>query len=293
MSGPGAALPIPPASDLPAATASSRTGRWPAGPFQVMAWLLGGLLLAFIVLPLIRLAATSSVSSLRQAAASAQIRDATLLSLQDAAITAGIATLFAVPLAYVLARHRFPGRGTIQALVDLPLAVPHTVAGIALLFLLGRTGWIGGPAGRIGISFYGSQWGIVAAMLFVSCPFAVNSARVAFEAIDPRLEQAARSLGATPWHAFRRVTLPLGLRGVLTGAVLVYARSISEFGAVVIIAYYPATAPVEIYNLFLQSGLTQSASAAVVLLIVTLATFLVLRTLASGRLLSRIDRAYT
>jgi len=142
------------------------------------------------------------------------------------------------------------------------------------------------------VSVYGSQWGIVAAMLFVSAPFAVNSARVAFEAIDPRLERAARSLGASPWHAFRRVTLPLGLRGVLTGAVLVYARSISEFGAVVIIAYYPATAPVEIYNLFLQSGLTQSASAAVVLLIVTLATFLVLRTLASGRLLARVDRAY-
>jgi molybdate/tungstate transport system permease protein len=142
------------------------------------------------------------------------------------------------------------------------------------------------------VSFYGSQWGIVAAMLFVSAPFAVNSARVAFEAIDPRLEHAARSLGASPWHAFRRVALPLGLRGVLTGAVLVYARSISEFGAVVIIAYYPATAPVQIYNLFLQSGLTQSASAAVLLLIVTLATFLVLRTLASGRLLARVDRAY-
>jgi molybdate/tungstate transport system permease protein len=271
----------------------NRARRWPSGTFETITWLLGGLLLAFIVLPLIRLGATSSPASLRQAAASAQIRDATLLSLQDAAITAGIATLFGVPLAYVLARHRFRGRGAIQALVDLPLVVPHTVAGIALLFLLGRTGWIGAPAGHLGVSFYGSQWGIVAAMLFVSCPFAVNSARIAFETIDPRLEQAARSLGATPWHAFRRITVPLGLRGILTGAVLVYARSISEFGAVVIIAYYPATAPVEIYNLFLQSGLTQSASAAVVLLIVTMATFLVLRTLASGQLLTRIDRAYT
>jgi molybdate/tungstate transport system permease protein len=271
---------------------SVKPRRWPSGAFQAIIWLLGGLLLAFVVLPLIRLVATASPSSLNQAAASAQVRDATLLSLQDAAITACIATLFGVPLAYVLARHRFRGRGVVQALVDLPLVVPHTVAGIALLFLLGRTGWIGAPASRIGLSFYGSQWGIVAAMLFVSCPFAVNSARVAFEAIDPRLDQAARSLGATPWHAFRRVTVPLGLRGVLTGAVLVYARSISEFGAVVIIAYYPATAPVEIYNLFLQSGLTQSASAAVVLLIVTLATFLVLRTLASGWLLGRVDRAY-
>jgi molybdate/tungstate transport system permease protein len=266
---------------------------WPGGWFGVVMWLLGGLLLAFIVLPIVRLATTSSVSSLRQAAETTAIRDATLLSLQAAAITAAIATVLGVPLAYVLARGSFRGRGLVQALVDLPLVVPHTVAGIALLFLLGRTGWVGGPATHLGVSFYGSKWGIIAAMLFVSCPFAVNSARVAFEAIDPRLERAARSLGATRWHAFRRVTLPLGLRGVLTGAVLVYARSISEFGAVVIIAYYPATAPVEIYDLFLQSGLTQSASAAVVLLIVTLSTFLVFRALASGRLLARINRAYS
>lgn len=272
--------------------ARTRPGGWPSGPFGVVIWLLGGLLLAFIGLPILRLATTSSLTSLRHAAASAQIRDATLLSLQAAAITAGIATLLGVPLAYLLARRRFPGHGLVQAIVDLPLVVPHTVAGIALLFLFGRTGWVGAPASRLGITFYGSQWGIVTAMLFVSAPFAVNSARVAFETIDPGLEQAARSLGASGWHAFRRITLPLAVRGVLTGAVLVYARSISEFGAVVIIAYYPATAPVEIYNLFLQSGLTQSASAAVVLLIVTLATFGVFRTLASGRLLARVDGAY-
>ena len=273
-------------------TTPGTPARWRPGWFAALVWLLSGLLLAFIVLPVVRLAATSPPGSLRQAAAIPAIRDATLLSLQAAAITAAIATVFGVPLAYLLARGAFPGRGLIQALVDLPLAVPHTVAGIGLLFLLGRTGWIGAPAGHVGVSFYGSQWGVIAAMLFVSVPFEVNSARVAFESIDPRLEQAARGLGATPWHAFRRITLPLGLRGVLTGAVLVYARSISEFGAVVIIAYYPATAPVEIYNLFLQSGLTQAASAAVILLLVTLATFLVFRTLASGRLLTRIDRVY-
>jgi molybdate/tungstate transport system permease protein len=268
----------------------SRQG-WPW--FTVLMWLASGLLLAFIVLPIVRLLGAAPPSSLRQAAATAEVRDATLLSLQAAAITAGIATVFGVPLASLLARGDFRGRGVLQAVVDLPLVIPHTVAGIALLFVFGRTGWVGAPAARVGVSFYGSQWGIVAAMLFVSAPFAVNSARVAFEAIDPRLERAARSLGATPWHAFRRVTLPLGVRGVLTGAVLVYARSISEFGAVVILAYYPATAPVEIYNLFLQSGLTQSAAAAVILLLVTLSTFLVLRVLASGRLLARTDRAYS
>ena len=140
-----------------------------------------------------------------------------------------------------------------QAIVDLPLAVPHTVAGIALLFLYGRTGWVGAPASHLGISFYGSQWGIIAAMLFVSAPFAVNSARVAFEAIDPNLERAARSLGATrcnlsPHHvAARRARRADRRRARLRPCD-------REFGAVVIIAYYPVTAPVEIYNMFLQSG---------------------------------------
>jgi molybdate/tungstate transport system permease protein len=274
-------------------TAPAGTARrisWSSGTFHSLMWVLGGLLVAFILLPVVRLATTSSVHSLSQAAETAQIRDAIQLSLQDAAITAAIATLVGVPLAYVLARWRFRGRTLVQAVVDLPLAVPHTVAGIALLFVFGRTGWVGGPASHTGISFYGSQWGIVVAMLFVSAPFAVNSTRVALEAIEPNLERAARSLGASPSFCFRHVTLPLAARGVMTGVVLVYARSISEFGAVVIIAFYPLTAPVEVYNLFLQSGLTESAAAAVLLLFVSLATFLVLRTLASGWLFAGADR---
>lgn len=265
--------------------------RWPSGLFRAVMWMLSGLLLGFILLPVLRLVATSSVASLGHALAAADTRAALVLSVQDAAITAVLATLLGVPLGYLLARPAFPGRTLVQALVDLPLAVPHTVAGIALLFVFGRTGWIGAPADAAGLPFYGTQAGIVVAMLFVSAPFAVNSARVAFEALDPNIERAARSLGATPGQTFRRVSLPLAWRGALTGAVLAYARSISEFGAVVILAYYPATAPVVIYNLFLSAGLTASASAAVLLLVVALATFLVLRTLASGWPVASTERA--
>jgi molybdate/tungstate transport system permease protein len=268
-------------------------GLVPTGLFPALMWLAGGLLLGFIVLPVIRLVTTSTPAGLATALGDADIRDALLLSVVDATITAVLATGLGVPLAYLLARRRFPGRALVQAVVDLPLAVPHTVAGIALLFVFGRTGWIGAPASAAGIAFYGTQAGIVVAMLFVSAPFAVNSARVAFEALDPNVERAARSLGATPAQTFRRVSVPLAWRGVLTGTVLVYARSISEFGAVVILAYYPATAPVAIYNRFLSAGLTESASAAVLLLIVALATFLVLRTLASGWLVAGPERGRT
>jgi molybdate/tungstate transport system permease protein len=271
------------AGTLMAATGPGRgPGRISSGLFPALMWLASGLLLGFILLPVIRLVTSSSPASLGAALADSQIRDALLLSLQDAGIAAVVGTLLAVPLAYLLARERLPGHALIQAVVDLPLAIPHTVAGIALLFVFGRTGWIGAPAAATGLSFYGTQIGIVVAMLFVSAPFAVNSARVAFEVLDPNIERAARSLGATPGQTFRRISLPLAWRGVLTGAVLVYARSISEFGAVVILAYYPATAPVAIYNRFLSSGLADSSAAAVLLLIVALATFLVLRTLAGG-----------
>ncbi|WP_326836887.1 ABC transporter permease [Amycolatopsis rhabdoformis] len=269
-------------------------GRWtvrvPRGLFPALLWTASGLLLGFILLPVFGLITATSPGGLRAAVANEEIRDAVLLSVQDAAITAVVATVLGVPLAYLLARRRFPGHALVQAIVDLPLAIPHTVAGIALLFVFGRTGWLGTPAQATGFPFYGTQAGIIVAMLFVSAPFAVNSARVAFEALDPFVERAARSLGATPGQTFRRVTVPLAWRGVLTGAVLVYARSISEFGAVVILAYYPATAPVAIYNLFLSSGLAESASAAVLLLLVALATFLVLRTLASGWLVAGATR---
>ena len=252
--------------------------------FEAVLWLCGGLLIAFVVLPLVRLLTAVPVSALRSAAANAEIRDALTRSLVDASITAVIATVLGAPLGYLLARRAFPGRAVVEAVVDLPLAVPHTVAGIALLLVYGRAGWIGSPASNLGVSFYGADAGIIVAMLFVSAPFAVDSAKVAFGSLDPGLEKAARSLGARPSYTFRRVTLPLAYRGVLAGGVLVYARSISEFGALAILAYYPVTAPVEIYNLFLRGGLTDAAAASVLLLIVTLATFLVLRVLVGGRL---------
>ena len=167
-----------------------------------------------------------------------------------------------VPLAYVLARTNFPGKSVVAALIDLPLAVPHTVAGIALLMVFGRQGVLGEPLQALaGLQFWGTLAGIVAAMLFVSAPYTVNAARIGFEAVDPRLEKIARTLGLGPWQTFWQITLPLAWRSIMTGVTLTYARSISEFGAVVILVYYPMTAPVKIYELFLRFGLDQAAAA--------------------------------
>jgi molybdate/tungstate transport system permease protein len=120
-------------------------------------------------------------------------------------------------------------------------------------------------------------------MLFVSAPYAVNAARIGFEAIDPRLEKVARTLGMGPWAVLLHVTLPLASRSIMTGLTLTYARAISEFAAVAILAYYPMTAPVKIYQMFLEFGIDTAAAMALLLLVVSLALFILFRNLARTR----------
>lgn len=249
--------------------------------------LLGTIFLASIVLPLAVLSinALSAPGELAHVASDTEAQSAVWLSLEAAMLTAVIAGLFGIPLAWLLARVEFPGKGLIQALVDVPLTVPHVVAGIAVLFVYGRRGLIGGPLHDLfGLSFWGSMPGIVVAMLFVSAPFTVSAARLALEAVDPQLERAARSLGAGPWRVLWSVVLPLSWRGLLTAMTLGYARAVSEFGSVVIIAYYPMTAPVKIYDLFLRFGLPESLALSFIVLVISLLIFIALRVLAgSGR----------
>jgi molybdate/tungstate transport system permease protein len=246
--------------------------------------LVGGLLLVFIALPLLRLYGAQTPDSIVRVAAMAEVRSAILLSVEAALATAVCAALFGVPLAYLLARTSFPGKGLVEAIVDLPLAVPHTVVGIALLFVFGRTGLVGAPVAELtGFQFWGTAGGIVVAMLYVSAPYAVNAARVGFEAVDPRLEKVARTLGAGRWAVFLQVSLPLAARGILTGLALTFARSISEFGSVVVLTYYPMTAPVKIYDMFLQFGLADSSAMAALFLAVTLSLFIVFRWLFASR----------
>ena len=246
-----------------------------------MLWLLGGLLLAIIVLPLVRLALEPTFPDLLSAARDVSVRNAILLSVSGAFLAALVSALLGVPLAYLLARGRFVGRGLVSAIVDLPLSVPHTVAGIALLMVFGRRGIIGEPAAALlGVRFWATLAGIVVAMVFVAAPYTVNAARLGFAGVDPRLEMVARTLGLRPWRVLWRITLPLAWHGIATGLTLTFARAISEFAAVAILVYYPMTAPVKIYELFLQNGLNEAAAAAVLLLALSLALFIVFRQFA-------------
>ena len=196
------------------------------------------------------------------------------LTLYTSFLATLIAFFFGVLLAYVLARKEFPGKGLIESVIDVPVIVPHTVAGIALLTVFGRHGLIGSTTP---ISFIDAIPGIVVAMLFVSLPFLINSAREGFQSVDPRLENIARTLGTSRWGAFYRVSLPLASRHLLVGSIMAWARGISEFGAVVIIAYYPMITPTLIYERFLSTRLKASRPVAVLLILVCLTIFILLR----------------
>jgi molybdate/tungstate transport system permease protein len=203
------------------------------------------------------------------------------------AFTATAATLIGVaggtPLAYLLARHRFPGRAGLAALLDLPLLIPHPVAGIALLLALGRGSALGAALLVLGLRVAGSRTGIVCAMLFVSAPLYLSAAREAFARIDPRYEAVARTLGDPAWRAFRRVTLPLAARGLIAASVVMWARAVSEFGAIVILTYNPKVASVLSYDRFTSYGLTEALPVAAVLVLLALIPLTALRALRYER----------
>jgi molybdate/tungstate transport system permease protein len=233
----------------------------------------------FIVGPLLRLLLMASPASLAAALGDRELRDAIVLTVLTATAATAIGALLGVPLAYLLARRRFPGLRLVQGLVDLPVVIPHPVAGIALLLFLGRRSPLGGALGSLGLEFVSHVPGIVVAMLFVSVPLLVSGAREAFASVDPKLERVARTLGDSPWQAFRRVTVPLAGRGILAGAILAWARSVSEFGSIVILTYNPKVASIYIFDRFTAYGLSAAVPAAVLLLLVALVVFVAVRVL--------------
>ncbi|MBS3817624.1 MAG: ABC transporter permease [Candidatus Thermoplasmatota archaeon] len=241
--------------------------------------ILGILLLIFILLPLAELF-NAALPDIEQALSDPKAVNSIFVSLSAALAATLLGLVFGIPLSYVMARKQFPAKAFVEGVIDLPMVVPHTVAGIALLVVFGRNGSLGKPLGEAGIRFMDAFPGIVVAMLFVSIPFIVNQIREGFEDVDPKLEKVAMSLGADRKKTFLTVSLPLVKRNILSGAVMAWARAISEFGAVVIIAYYPQSAPVYIYEVYTSYGLQASRPVAALLLIVCLTIFVVVRTLS-------------
>ncbi len=251
----------------------------PAG-FTIIFSLLGSVIVLLIVLPLLKMTLFGDPAIILETVQDRDVIEAIWLSLRASLYATLFCLIFGIPLAYILARHDFAGRRLIEGLIDLPIMVPHTAAGIALLTVFGKKFFAGQLFSKLGIGFVGRLPGIVVAMSFVSLPFLVNSAKDGFRSIDPRLENISRTLGASPWRTFWEITLPLSYRHILSGAIMMWARGISEFGAVVILAYHPMVAPVLIFERFNAYGLKYSRPVAVVLVLICLIIFVALRGLA-------------
>ena len=235
------------------------------------------LLIALLVLPVGALLLRGGVTGVRQLMADVELQRALALTAIAATTATGITVLLGTPLAWLLARDRMPARGVVAALIELPLLIPHPVAGIALLLAFGRASPAGAALATAGLRIVGTPFGIGLAMLFVSAPLYVSAARESIARVDERFEWVARTLGDTRWSAVRRVTLPLAGRGLTAAAIVMWARAVSEFGAIVILTYNPKVASVLSYDRFTAYGLDAALPVAAVLVLLAMVPLTLLR----------------
>lgn len=243
---------------------------------------LGGLLVCFYLLPLLSLLVAGSPRGVLAAIGTPEIVSAASTSLLSALCTTVLACVFGLPLAYWLARTDARWRDGVLAIVLLPLVLPPIVSGMLLLTLFGPNTFLGGVAAGMGVALTRSFAGVVLAQTFVASPFVVVTAKAAFEGVPRRLEDAARTLGTSRLGTVRRVTLPLAAPGIVAGATLAFARAMGEFGATLMLAYYPRTMPVQIWVAFTTAGLERAFPVAAVLVTVSICALALLDALGSN-----------
>lgn len=267
-----------------------QTGRRFFDPSGLWLVALGGLVACFLAAPIVALPFNLSAGDLGASYGNPQTRAAVEVSLGTASVSTLLVGFFGVPMAYVLARFRFPGRALLSTLVFLPLVLPPVSAGILLLVVYGPYGTIGHLFDPHGIDFVDTSSGIVLAQVFVSAPYVIVAARSAFERLDPEYEEAAASMGAGIWQSFRHVALPMARGGILAGLTLGWMRCLGEFGATVILAYHPYSLPVLNYVNLDSTGLAAAlplALLALVIAAVVLVALFVLEQVDWGARLSR------
>ncbi|MHB1294969.1 MAG: ABC transporter permease [Anaerolineae bacterium] len=238
--------------------------------------------MAIVLVPMAWIVWSAGPGRLLETVEEAQVQRSLVVTLGSASLATVIGLVTGVPLAYLLARRRFPGKRALEGLLGLPVIIPHSAAGVALLLTYGARGPIGGLFAKVGVFFTDQVAGVVLAMLFVSVPFLISSAKEAIRRSDPDMEQVAQVDGASPWQSVWWITLPAARRGILAGALTMWARGISEFGAVALLAYHPRTLAVLTYERFQGFGLAYATPLAALLMLVSLAVFAVLTAFLSG-----------
>ena len=247
-------------------------------------------MLVFLVLPIVALVLRLNLAQLLENLANREVAQAVSLSLTTTSISTLLGLLLGTPLAYVLARRRFPGRNLLDTLIDLPMVLPPSVAGIALLIAFGRRGLVGQYMTAAGISLAFTTAAVVLAQMFVAAPFYIKTAISAFAGVDRELEQAAAVDGAGAAGVFRRITLPLAAPTLLGGLVMTWARALGEFGATIIFAgNFPGrtqTMPLAIYLGF-EIELDVALTLALILLATSFAVLFIVKAILRQQVAAR------
>jgi molybdate transport system permease protein len=209
-------------------------------PGRVLAALGVGILLLlvilYLVLPVVALFLRTTPDLFFSSLGDPQVLSGLWLSLLTSLATLSVVVLLGTPFAFFHSRSRYPGKVFVDTLIDLPLVLPPAVAGLGLLLLYGRTGLIGHFLDLFGITIAFSTLAVIMAQIFVASPFYIRQAKALFEQMDPAYEQTARTLGASPLRIFLGITIPLTANGLVSGAVMTFARALGEFGATIMFA---------------------------------------------------------
>ena len=253
-------------------------------------FLVAGLFALFLGLPVLALVVRSIYDgSLGIALASPEVLTALWLSLGTTAVSLVVTVGLGFPLAIVLARRTFRGKGLLEAVVDLPIVLPPSVAGLALLLVFGRRGLLSAPFDVFGIVVPFTTIAVIVAQVFVSAPFFIRSARAGLSGVDKDLEDAARVDGASERHLFRTITVPLAGTALAAGIVMSWARSLGEFGATIMFAGNvegkTQTLPLVVYSEFTGGDLDAAVAASAILVLAAFGVLIAVRFLHWGRVL--------
>ena len=245
-------------------------------------WLLSSIVIAYAIIPIMVLFVNVSPKAFEETLSNDYLRSALIEAIKTTLLASGVSVLiliiFGTPLAYMLARSRSKILDVIQWFVDLPMALPHSVVGIALLLAF-QSAPISSLLREIGIKVVDSLYGTIAVMTFVGLPFYVNGLKNGIEDVPETLEMVARSLGASPYQTFFKIVLPLIKRSLIIASLLAWARGISEIGALLILAYNPMTLSVLVYEWYKTLGLKYSVVASVILASIAIILFSLLQRL--------------
>jgi molybdate transport system permease protein len=250
------------------------------------------LAIGYIALPVLSLLIKADLGTLPAALNDPVVRDSLWLSLVTTIVSTAIVVAIGTPIAYVTARYHYPCKEIVDSLIDLPVVMPPAVAGIALLMAYGRLGVAGQYFNAFGITFAFTTTAVIMAQLFVASPFYIRQARTSFEDVDRTIENAARTLGASPVRTFFAVTVPVAMNGLVSGAILSWARALGEFGATIMFAGnfegVTQTMPLAVY-MALSGDLNAALALSILLVITSFVVIVAVKILARRRLICDQD----